>query len=122
MLASLTIKNIVLIEQLKIDFKNGLCALTGETGAGKSILLDSLGLTLGARSNTSLIRKDAEKAVVTSVFELGLDHPVMKFLSDNDLDIEPILVFKRTLTRAGVSKAYINDQIISLGLMKSAAI
>lgn len=121
MLASLTIKNIVLIEHLKIDFKKGLCALTGETGAGKSILLDSLGLTLGARSNTSLIRKNADKAVVTSVFELKLEHPVMKFLIHNDLDVEPILIFKRTLTRAGVSKAYINDQNISLGLMKSAA-
>ncbi len=121
MLASLTIKNIVLIEQLQIDFKNGLCALTGETGAGKSILLDSLGLTLGARSNTALIRKNSEKAMVQSVFELTLDHPVMTFLTDNDIEVESILIFKRTLTRDGVSKAFINDQIISLALMKSAA-
>jgi len=121
MLASLTIKNIVLIEHLKIDFNSGLCALTGETGAGKSILLDSLGLTLGARSNISLIRKGADKAVVTSVYEVADKHPVLGFLEENDIECEPTLIFKRTLTTSGVSKAYINDQNISLSLMKRAA-
>ncbi len=121
MLASLTIKNIVLIEHLKIDFHKGLCALTGETGAGKSILLDSLGLTLGARSNMALIRKGTEKAVVTSVYDLPNDHPVLKFLSENDIEVEPTLIFKRTLTNAGISKAYINDQNVSLTLMRQVA-
>lgn len=121
MLASLTIKNIVLIEHLQIDFHKGLCALTGETGAGKSILLDSLGLTLGARSNMALIRKGAEKAVVTSVYDMSYDHPVLKFLCENDIEVEPTLIFKRTLTSAGISKAYINDQNVSLSLMRQVA-
>jgi len=121
MLSNLTIKNIVLVEHLKIDFKSGLCALTGETGAGKSILLDSLGLTLGARSNTGLIRKGADKASVTSVFELPKTHCVFSLLENHDIETEDTLILKRTLTSEGVSKAYINDQIISLNLLRQVA-
>jgi len=121
MLTSLTIKNIVLIEQLTINFESGLCTLTGETGAGKSILLDSLGLTLGARANTGLIRKGAEKASVTTVFELDSSHPVLDYIKGQDLDVEPTLILRRTLTSAGVSKCFINDQIISLSLMQKIA-
>ena len=74
MLSSLTIRDVVLIEALTIDFEAGLCVLTGETGAGKSILLDSLGLALGARGESSMVRRGAAQASVTAAFELPADH------------------------------------------------
>ncbi|MGB0720136.1 MAG: AAA family ATPase, partial [Bdellovibrionales bacterium] len=70
MLSSLRIQNVVLIENLTIEFQSGLCALTGETGAGKSILLDSLGLATGARADSGLVRKGADQAAVTAIFEV----------------------------------------------------
>ena len=77
MLASLSIRNIVLIDKLDIDFSEGLCVLTGETGAGKSILLDSLGLAIGARADTGLVRTDdgaKQKSSITAIFDLSLIH------------------------------------------------
>ncbi len=119
MLATLTIKNVVLIETLVIDFAKNLCALTGETGAGKSILLDSLGLALGARSDSGLIRRDADKAVVTASFDLAKTHSAFKILSSNDVEHEGDLILKRVLTSDGRSKAFINDQAVSVSLLKS---
>jgi DNA repair protein RecN (Recombination protein N) len=75
MLASLSIQNVVLIDRLNIDFRDGLCALTGETGAGKSILLDALGLALGARSESGLVRKGAEAAQVSCGIPCAKNHP-----------------------------------------------
>jgi DNA repair protein RecN (Recombination protein N) len=120
MLANLTIKNVVLIEHLSIDFKNGLCVLTGETGAGKSILLDSLGLVLGARSDSSLLRRGQEKASVTAVFELEKGHDVLTALSEEDMDLDgEDLILRRIITKDGRSKAYINDQAVSVSLLKN---
>ena len=119
MLATLTIKNVVLIETLVINFAKNLCALTGETGAGKSILLDSLGLALGARSDSGLIRRDADKAVVTASFDLAKTHSAFKILSSNDVEHEGDLILKRVLTSDGRSKAFINDQAVSVSLLKS---
>ena len=119
MLASLTIQNIVLIDQLKIDFSEGLCALTGETGAGKSILLDSLGLALGARSDAGLVRQGSDQASVIADFNLPSNHPVFSFLKENDYDIQDELVLRRVLTKEGRSKAFINDQPVSVNLLKS---
>ena len=93
MLASLSIQNVVLIESLNIEFRPGLCALTGETGAGKSILLDSLGLALGARSESSLVRKGAEQAVVSTVFEIEENHPAHALLKEQALQSDTTLVF-----------------------------
>ena len=76
MLSHLSVKNIVLIESLQLDFQAGLTVLTGETGAGKSILLDSLGLALGASADFGLLRKGADRASVTATFEVQADHPV----------------------------------------------
>lgn len=118
MLASLTIKNVVLIDQLTIEFSNGLCALTGETGAGKSILLDSLGLALGARVDVGLVRQGCDQASVTADFHLKSDHPACAFLKDNEIEAESELVLRRVLTKEGRSKAFINDQPVSANLLK----
>lgn len=120
MLTSLYIKNIVLIDNLNIEFQDNLSVLTGETGAGKSILLDSLGLVLGARAETGLVGRYDDKANVTAHFEVDHNHPVLNFLKDNDLTAEVSLIFRRTLTKEGRSKAFINDQPVSAALLKQA--
>ncbi len=118
MLASLSISNVVLIEKLNIQFCEGLCALTGETGAGKSILLDSLGLALGARSETRLVRKGADQASVTATFDLPHDHSSQTLLKDAELDWDQTLILRRSVTPDGRSKAFINDQAVSAGLLR----
>ncbi len=120
MLAGLTIKNVVLIDQLSIQFDKGLCALTGETGAGKSILLDSLGLALGARSESGLVRKGEETANVSAEFDLPAKHPVFTFLKEQGLDAESPLVLRRSVSQDGKSRAFINDHPVSVSLLKHA--
>lgn len=118
MLSSLRIQNIVLIEELGIEFQSGLCALTGETGAGKSILLDSLGLATGARAESGLVRKGAEQASVSASFEIPVDHPALAILETAELHGDETLILRRSLTADGRSKAYINDQPVSAGLLR----
>lgn len=122
MLHELTIKDVVLITDLHLNFKSGLSALTGETGAGKSILLDSMGLVLGGRAETGLIRKGCDKSSVTARFELPEIHSAIITLKDQDLiEAEDIsdkgtasIVIKRVLSKDGRSKAYINNQPVSV--------
>ena len=118
MLRSLSISNVVLIDRLDIDFEAGFGVLTGETGAGKSILLDSLGLVLGKRAETSMIRKGAEKLSVTAVFDNISDADFQKLLSDNELESDTEIMIKRTLTSTGSGKIFFNDQPISAKLLK----
>jgi DNA repair protein RecN (Recombination protein N) len=118
MLASLTIKNVVLIDQLTIEFENGLCALTGETGAGKSILLDSLGLALGARSEATLVKAGTDQAQVTAEFPVDDNHPARALLRDQDLLADGPLILRRSVGKDGRSRAFINDQAVSVGLLK----
>lgn len=119
MLQSLSIRNVVLIDRLELDFKSGLSVLTGETGAGKSILLDSLGLVLGNRAETSLIRHGEDKLSVTAVFDLPeTGHPLYNLLAENEIDVEGELIIKRSLTRDGKGKIFINDQTVSARLLK----
>lgn len=119
MLESLSIRNVVLIDKLDLEFANGLTILSGETGAGKSILLDSLGLVLGQRADTSLIRQGEEKLSVTAIFSLPhKDSKLYSLMCDNDIDIEESIVIKRSLTTDGKSKIFINDQPVSLKLLK----
>jgi DNA repair protein RecN (Recombination protein N) len=118
LLLSISIKDVVLIDQLTIEFGDGFCALTGETGAGKSILLDSLGLALGTRADTSLVRKGVEKAIVTAIFDVGDKHPARELLDDQGLDNDGDLILRRIVSRDGGSKAFINDQAVSVGLLK----
>lgn len=120
MLASLTIRNVVLIDQLLIEFAGGFCALTGETGAGKSILLDSLGLALGARADAGLVRKGADHAAVSAEFHILSDHPVLAMLAEQGIEGDTALVLRRILNPDGRSRAFINDQPVSVGLLKQA--
>lgn len=120
MLSYLSIKNVVLIEALMLEFQNGFCALTGETGAGKSILLDSLGLALGSRSDAGLIRKGAEQASVSAGFDLPSDHAVFTELAEQELEAEGgELVLRRVLSADGRSRAFINDQPVSVSFLKT---
>ncbi len=119
MLQSLSIRNVVLIDKLDIDFKPHLSVLTGETGAGKSILLDSLGLVLGKRAETSLIRQGEDKLSVTAVFDAEPDNkPLNEILRENELDVGDEMIIKRTLNRDGKGKIFFNDQPISAKLLK----
>lgn len=118
MLASLTIKNVVLIDQLTIEFDNGLCALTGETGAGKSILLDSLGLALGARSEASLVKAGTDAAQVTAEFPIPDKHPARDIMRAQDLEADGPLILRRSVGKDGRSRAFINDQAVSVTLLK----
>ncbi|MAO91010.1 MULTISPECIES: DNA repair protein RecN [unclassified Hwanghaeella] len=118
MLTSLTIRDIVLIDKLRLSFSSGLSVLTGETGAGKSILLDSLGLALGRRSEAKLVRPGAERASVTAEFDLPPDHAVHALLQENDLPNEDRLLLRRTVSADGRSKAFINDEPVGIALLK----
>ena len=118
MLIQLSIRDIVLIERLDIDFASGLSVLTGETGAGKSILLDSLSLALGARGDGSLVRSGADQGQVTAVFEPEVDHPVRAVLSENAIDAEGGVILRRVQGADGRSRAFINDAPVSVALMR----
>lgn len=124
MLTRLSIRNIVLIEALDLDFRRGLGVLTGETGAGKSILLDALGLVLGDRAETALVRAGAEKASVSATFEFAaLPRSIADTLGDADLEIEPgePLIIRRQVKADGGSKAFVNDQPASVALLRELA-
>ncbi len=120
MLIQLSIRDIVLIERLDLAFEAGLSVLTGETGAGKSILLDSLSLALGGRGDGGLVRHGEDKGQVTAVFDVGMDHGARKLLRDNGIDDDGDLIFRRVQTSDGRTKAYVNDQPLSVQLMRQA--
>ncbi|WP_076068323.1 DNA repair protein RecN [Sphingomonas montana] len=120
MLSALSIRDVVLIEALDLDFQSGLGALTGETGAGKSILLDSLGLALGKRADSGLVRQGAAQSVVTATFDVDAGHPAMAVLAENGFDAEagePLMI-RRIVKADGGSRASINDQPASAGLLR----
>jgi len=124
MLTRLSIRNIVLIDALDLDFGRGLGVLTGETGAGKSILLDALGLVLGDRAETSLVRSGEAKASVSASFDFAvLPAVVAEALDDADIDVEPgePLIIRRQVKADGGSKAFINDQPVSVALLREVA-
>lgn len=120
MLTFLSIRDVVLIERLDLAFEPGLSVLTGETGAGKSILLDSLSLVLGARADGALIRTGASKLSVSAEFSIPPDHPAHGVLNEADLSGEPgdPLIVRREISADGRSKAYVNDRPASVGLLK----
>ena len=122
MLQSLSIRDIVLIEALDLEFGSGLTVLTGETGAGKSILLDSLGLALGNRADSGLVRQGTEKAQVTASFAAPAAGSKLAItLAENDIEIEPgePLIIKRSVKADGGSRAFINDQPCSATLLRA---
>ena len=121
MLTTLAIRNVVLIEALDLGFAAGLGVLTGETGAGKSILLDSLGLVLGDRADTGLVRAGTDLASVTATFEFDrLPDPIRAALSEAEVDVEPgeALIIKRRVRADGGSRAFINDQPVGVALLR----
>ena len=118
MLASLAIRDVVLIEKLDLSFDAGLAVLTGETGAGKSILLDSLGLALGQRAEAGLVRAGQPQASVAAAFLPAQEHPCFDILRDQGISAEDELVLRRVLQADGKSRAFINDQPVSVALLK----
>ena len=124
MLTRLSIRNVVLIEALDLDFGGGLGVLTGETGAGKSILLDALGLVLGDRADSALVRGGEDKAAVTASFEFAvLPGPIRAILDMTELVVEPgePLILKRQVKADGGSKAFLNDQPVGVALLRALA-
>jgi DNA repair protein RecN (Recombination protein N) len=123
MLARLSIRDIILIDRLDIDFGSGLAALTGETGAGKSILLDAFALALGARGEAALVRQGAEQGQVTAAFDVGKDHPARRVLAENDLVADPgavdELIVRRIQFADGRTRAFINDQPVSVQVLRA---
>jgi len=120
MLARLSIRDIVLIDRLDIDFGSGLAALTGETGAGKSILLDAFALALGARGDTAMVREGAEQGQVIAAFDLAKDHPARRLLAENDLGGEDdLLIVRRVQFADGRTRAFINDQPVSVQVLRA---
>ncbi|MFN4354830.1 DNA repair protein RecN [Parvibaculum sp.] len=118
MLAALSIRDIVLIEKLELSLDGGLCTLTGETGAGKSILLDALGLAIGARADAGLVRQGAEQGSISAVFDLPATHPARAVLSKNGFEADGDIILRRVQTKDGRSRAFINDQPVSVGLLR----
>ena len=120
MLSALSIRDMVLIERLDLSFGPGLTVLTGETGAGKSILLDSLGLAIGARAESGLVRLGAEQASVAAMFAPPEGHPVYALLTEQGIAAEDEVVLRRVVGRDGRSRAFVNDQPVGAALLKRA--
>lgn len=118
MLLSLSIRDIVLIDRLDLVLKPGLCVLTGETGAGKSILLDALGLALGERGDATLLRQGREQGSVTAVFEPGEDRDLEVLLEEHAIERGDTIILRRTIGADGRGRAFINDQPVSIGLLR----
>ncbi|WP_417513960.1 DNA repair protein RecN [Minwuia sp.] len=119
MLRSLSIRDIVVFDRLDLDLADGLCALTGETGAGKSILLDSLGLATGQRAEGRLVRQGAEKGSVIAEFAPPAGHPAWDLLAAQDIDIEDRIIVRRSLNADGRSRAFVNDLAVSVGFLNT---
>ena len=120
MLRQLAIHNIVLVDRLELEFEAGLGVLTGETGAGKSILLDALGLALGSRSDAGLVRAGQESAAVSAEIELPSSHPALAQLHEQGIELEAgeALVVRRTLKSDGVSRAFLGGTAVPAGLLR----
>src|ERR1700756_5756333 len=120
MLARLSIRDIVLIDRLDIDFGAGLATLTGETGAGKSILLDAFALALGARGDTAMVREGAEHGQVIAAFDLAQHHPARRLIAENDLGGEDeLLIVRRVQFADARTRAFVNDQPVSVQVLRA---
>ncbi len=118
MLAALSIRDIVLIDRLDIDFTGGMTVLTGETGAGKSILLDALTLALGGRGDAGLVRHGADQGQVTAAFDVAMSHPARALLTANDIDDDGDIILRRVQSADGRTRAFVNDRPVSASLMR----
>lgn len=114
MLSLLGISNFAIIDQLEIEFDSGFTVMTGETGAGKSILVDAVGLALGDRADSGAVRSGARRADITLSFDLATDHPAQLWLADRGLDDEELCCLRRTISAEGRSRAFVNNQPVTL--------
>ena len=121
MLRSLHVRNYVLIDSLEIDFPEGLVIITGQTGAGKSILLGALGLVLGGKADASLVGAHGDTCVVEAEFSVGEDATLKALLRENDLEESGSLVIRRTLNRTGRSRSFVNDEPVALPVLQALA-
>ena len=119
MLARLSIRDIVLIDRLDLDFAGGLAVLTGETGAGKSILLDAFALALGGRGDAALVRQGAAQGQVTAAFDLADTHPARALIAEHGIDGDEALILRRVQLADGKTRAFVNDQPVSVQVLKS---
>jgi len=115
---SLLIKNYALIEELEADFSSGLVIITGETGAGKSIIVDALGLIIGDRASVEVVRAGNDKAIVEGVFNIAGNKNVRSLLKANELDGTDELIIRREISSRGQSRCFVNDTPITIGLQK----
>ena len=121
MLRSLHVRNYVLIDSLEIDFPEGLVIITGQTGAGKSILLGALGLALGGKSDASMVGAHGDSCVVEAEFTVGNDAALRALMAENDLEESDTLVIRRTLNRTGRSRSFVGDEPVSLPVLQALA-
>ncbi len=118
MIKSLLIQDYALIEKIEVEFKSGLNIITGETGAGKSILIDAMSLLLGERASSEVIRKGAEKSIVEGIFEVEKNKKVKAFLNENELEEQPELIIRRDISAKGSNRCFVNDTPVSLNVIK----
>ena len=121
MLKSLHIRNYAIIDEVKIDFNKGLSIITGETGAGKSILLGALGLVMGRRADTSVLFNKENKCFVEVTYEISKYH-LKGFFKEKELDYDPECIIRREISSSGKSRAFINDSPVNLGILKDLSI
>ena len=119
MLHKLNIQNYAIINQLEIDFSDKLNIITGETGAGKSILMGALSLILGERADSSVLQQKEKKAVIEGSFKAMNKAAIRQFLKENDLDAEELLMIRREIAANGKSRAFINDTPVNLNQLKA---
>jgi len=117
MLQKLSVRNYALIRELDLSFDNGLTIITGETGAGKSILLGALSLILGSRADSAVLLDREEKCIVEGYFKID-EYDLREVFSENDLDYESPAIFRREVTPGGKSRAFINDTPVTISVMK----
>ena len=119
MLLEITIKNFAIIEEISLNFENGMTVLTGETGAGKSIIIDAMNLMLGARASSEVVRHSASKAEIQGFFSIEQNPALVSILEDNGIPVEDELIIRREIFQNGRSVSRINGQMVNLTTLKA---